>query len=118
MSSSAVKRKLSGSINGRGIKVGASPATTIHTAISGTTDGSYDEIWLWAINTSASDVALTIEYGGETNPDDYIIVKIPAKAGMIPIVPGFILQNGCVVKAFAATADVIILHGFVNRMND
>ena len=42
----AVKRKLSGSTDGMGIKIAATstPGTAIHTASSETMDGSYDEI--------------------------------------------------------------------------
>jgi hypothetical protein len=32
------------------------------------------------------------------------------------VVPGLILQNAKVVKAFAGTADVILLSGFVNAI--
>ena len=32
--------------------------------------------------------------------------------------PGFILQNGMVVKAFASVANVITLNGFVNAITD
>jgi hypothetical protein len=32
------------------------------------------------------------------------------------VIPGLILQNAKVVKAFAATADVILLTGFVNAI--
>ncbi len=44
---------LSGSTNGKGIKI-ASSSTTVHTAIAGTS--SIDEIWLYAVNSSAADV--------------------------------------------------------------
>jgi hypothetical protein len=38
------------------------------------------------------------------------------EAGLVTIIPGLILQNAKVVKAFAATADVILLSGFVNAI--
>lgn len=120
MSSSAVKRRLSGCADGKAIKVAATstPGTTIHTAVSGTTDGTYDEIWLWAFNAHTGDVVLTIEYGGTTDPDNIFKVTIPFQAGLVPVIPGLILQNEAVVKAFAGTADVITLVGFVNRITD
>ena len=119
-SSSAVKRKLSGSTDGKAIKVAqtATPGDTIHTAVAGTTAGTFDEIWLWAFNAHTTDVVLTIEFGGADAPDQNIIVTIPFKSGLIPVVPGFILQNGATVKAFAATANVITINGFVNQITD
>jgi hypothetical protein len=119
-SSSAVKRKLSGSTDGKAIKVvqTATAGDTIHTAVAGTTAGTFDEIWLWAYNGHTADVILTIEFGGATVPDQNIVVTIPFKAGLVPVVPGFILQNGMVVKAFAAVANVVTLNGFVNAITD
>lgn len=120
MSSSAVKRKLSGSTDGKAIKITqtATAGDTIHTAVSGTTAGTFDEIWLWAYNGHTADVVLTIEFGGASVPDQNIVVSIPYKSGLIPVVPGFILQNEMVVKAFAGTANVITLNGFVNSITD
>lgn len=116
----ALKRKLSGSTDGRMIKVAATatPGTTIHTAVAGTTAGTYDEIWLWAVNSSTSSVKLTIEFGGTTSPDDTIEVAIAAESGLMLIVPGFVLQNSMVVKAFASTANVVLIGGFVNSITD
>lgn len=107
---------LSGSTNGRLIKVAATstPGTTIHTAVAGA--ASIDEIWLWAINTDTSDRKLTIEYGGVASPDDLIEVIIPAESGLMLVVPGLILQNSLVVKAFAAAANVVLVGGYVNRI--
>jgi hypothetical protein len=116
----AVKRKLSGSTDGKAIKVvqTATAGDTIHTAVAGTTAGTFDEIWLWAYNGHTADVVLTIEFGGATVPDQNIVVTIPFKSGLVPVVPGFILQNGMVVKAFAATANVVTIIGFVNAITD
>ena len=116
----AVKRKLSGSTNGKPIKVAATATlgTTIHTAVAGTTPGTFDEIWLWAYNSKASAVVLTIEFGGAGVPDQNIVLTLPSKVGLVPILPGLILQNEMVVTAFADTADVITLSGFVNAITD
>jgi hypothetical protein len=111
------KQLLSGSTNGKGIKVAATSTagTTIHTAVSGTS--SIDEIWLYANNTSSSAVKLTLEWGEATAPDGNIEISIPAEgAGMVLIAPGIPLQNGLVVKAFAATTNVINIFGYVNRI--
>ena len=115
-----VKRKLSASTDGMAVKVSATstPGTLIHTAVSGTTNGTYDEVWLWAYNGHTANVVLTIEFGGPTVPDQNIVVTIPFKVGLVPVVPGLILQNGATVKAFAGTTNVITLSGFVNSMTD
>jgi len=115
-----VKRKLSGSTDGKPIKVvaTATAGTAVHTAVAGTTAGTFDEIWLWAFNSSAAAVVLTLEWGGVTVPDQNIVLSIPPQAGLILVVPGLILQNGMLVKAFAASANVITLSGFVNSMTD
>lgn len=111
------KQVLSGSTNGRGIKVAATstPGTTIHTAVSGT--ANIDEVYLYAMNTDSTDRKLTIEWGGTTSPDDLIEVTVPAESGLLLIAPGIILQNSLVIKAFAAAANVVIIHGFVNRIS-
>ena len=110
------KQLLSGSTNGKAIKVAAtsSAGTTIHTAVSGTS--SIDEVWLYATNTSSSDVKLTVEWGGTTSPDDLIEATITAEAGLTLIAPGIPLQNSLVVKAFAGTTNVVTIHGYVNRI--
>lgn len=110
------KRLLSGSTNGKAIKVAqtATAGTTIHTAVAGTSD--IDEIWLYAVNSSASSVKLTLEWGQADAPDGNIEVSIAAESGLVLVAAGLLLQNSLVVKAFAATADVILLHGYVNRI--
>ena len=117
---SFLKRKLSGSTDGKPIKVvqTATAGDTVHTAVAGTTAGTFDEIWLWAYNGHTDAVQLTIEFGGVTVPDQNIIVSLASKSGLVPIVPGLILQNGMVVKAFASTANVITISGFVNAVTD
>lgn len=116
----AVKRKLSGSTDGKAIKITqtATAGDTIHTAVAGTTAGTFDEIWLWAYNGHTAAVTLTIEFGGATVPDQNIVLNVASKSGLTPVVPGFILQNGLVVKAFASVANVITLNGFVNAITD
>ncbi len=111
------KRKLSGSVDGRGIKVAAdsSPGSLIHSALSSVAANEWDEIYIQAVNTSGSAVKLTVEWGGTNDPGDHIEVTIPAESGFSEVIPGHVLQNGAVVRAFAATANVIVLHGYVNR---
>jgi hypothetical protein len=104
---------LSGSTNGKGIKI-ASTSTAVHAAIAGTS--SIDEIWLYAVNSSAADVKLTLEWGGTTDPDDTIESTITAESGLTLIAPGIPLQNGLIVNAKGATTNVILIHGYVNRI--
>jgi hypothetical protein len=114
------KRKLSGSTDGKGIKIvqTATAGDTIHTAVAGTTVGTFDEIWLFAFNSDAAAVTLTIEYGGATAPDQNIICTLASKSGLQLIVPGLILQNTMVVKAFASAANVVTISGYVNTITD
>jgi hypothetical protein len=110
---------LSGGSDGKAVKVvaTATAGTTIHTAHS----TSIDEVWLWAYNSHTADVLLTIEFGGATAPDNNIVVTIPKSnanpaPGLVAVVPGLCLTNSLTVKAFAATANVITLSGYVNRI--
>lgn len=117
MAISIAKGKLSGSTDGRLIKVvpTGTPGTTIHTAVAGTGDDNFDELWLWAMNTDTVNRKLTIEWGGTTSPDDLIEETIPAEGGLILVVPGLILQNGVLCRAFCATANVVLIGGYVNK---
>jgi hypothetical protein len=111
------KQLLSGSTNGKAIKVAetATAGTTIHTAVSGT--ASFDEVWLYAHNSSDATVKLTLEWGEATAPDGNIEINIGAEGtGLVLVSPGLLLQNSLVVKAFAATANVVTLTGYVNRI--
>lgn len=107
---------LSGCTNGKGIKVvqTATAGDTIHTAIAGTSD--LDEIWIYAVNSSSSVVKLTLEWGEAAAPDGNIEVNIPPESGLYLITPGLLLQNELIVKAFASVTNVILIHGFVNRI--
>lgn len=115
------KVKLSGSTDGRAIKVAATSigsGTTIHTGSSTAT--TYDEIWLYAQNTDTSAIKLTIGWGGTTDPDDLIEVTVQPEAGLVCIAPGLLIKGNAttalIVKAAAATADKITIHGFVNQI--
>ena len=111
---------LSGSTGGRAIKVAAigSPGTTIHT--TGVSATIIDEIWLYAYNSSASTVQLTIEFGNTTAPDNQIKISIPATSGLTLITPGLILtgfgSSTQTIGAFAGTANVLTISGYVNRI--
>ena len=104
---------------GLAIKVAATATagTAIHTASATAT--TIDEIWLYAVNTSTSAVKLTIEWGETTAPDGNIELTVAAESGLVLVSPGLLLQGNAsakVVRAFAATANVITIHGYVNRI--
>ena len=114
------KRKLSGSTDGKAVKVvaTATPGTLLHTAVAGTTAGTFDEVWLWAWNGDTAARLLTIEFGGVTDPDNIVEVVVQPQAGWQLVVPGHILQNALVVRAFAAAASVVVCQGHVNAITD
>lgn len=109
---------LSGSTNGKPIKVvaTATAGTTLHTAVTGTT--SIDEVWLWCANTTNGALTLTVEWGGVTDPDNLLTkaYSIPANSAPTLIAPGLPLNNALVIAAFASSANVLTVTGFVNRI--
>ena len=114
------KLRLSGSTGGRPILVAATatPGTLVHaTGISATV---IDELWLYAVNTDTTDRKLTVEFGGVTAPDDLIELTIKAESGLVLLVPGLPLSgDGAAarnVRAFAASANVVTILGYVNRI--
>jgi hypothetical protein len=115
------KIPLSGSTNGKGILVAATatPGTVIHTAGAGTTN--FDEVWLYAYNSSTGPILLTVQYGGTATPDDDIKITIPSQSGLTLVVPGLILTGtgsaGNTVAAYAGTANVVTVSGYINRIS-
>jgi hypothetical protein len=115
------KALLSGSTQGKPIKVvaTATTGTTIHA--TGTSSSIIDEVWLYAYNSSTGPVLLTVEYGGTTVPDQTISITIPSTSGLTLVVPGLILTGtdpaGNTITAFAGTANVITISGYVNRIS-
>jgi len=109
------KRILSGASGGKGIFVTHTAATgkTIHTAISGGSD--IDEIWIYAVNGATASRLLTIEHG-TTSGTGNIEFTVPSQDGLYLIVPGFPMNAGNVVKAFAASGSSITIYGYVNRI--
>lgn len=109
--------KLSGSTDGKGIKVAATstPGTTIHTGPSGTTDFHMPVLYAW--NTDSSARLLTIEWGGTTDPDNTIEFDIPA-GGYVFLMEKVPIQNSLLVRGFAAAANVIIIYGHVIKVDN
>lgn len=115
------KVALSGSTQGKAIKVSAtaSTGTTIHA--TGTSSSIIDEIWLYAYNSDTGPVLLTIQYGGTTAVDNDIKITIPPQSGLTLILAGLILTGtgaaANTVYAYAGTTNVITLSGYVNRIS-
>lgn len=109
------KVKLTGSTNGRGIKVAATATagTLLHTADA----TALDEIWIYLQNNGTLEIQTTIEFGGVTVPDDNIILSVPVKSGLVLAVPGLLVTGSVVVRAFAGTANLVVAYGFVNRIS-
>ena len=113
------KIALSGSTDGKMIKVAATATagTTIHTG--STTATTFDEVWLYAVNSDTTARKLTIEWGGTASPDDLIEFTVPAEDGLYLMVPGLVIKGNAtalVVRAFCATANVVSIAGYVNRI--
>jgi len=115
------KTLLSGSTQGKAIKVvaTASTGTTIHA--TGTSATNIDEVWLYAYNSSTGPVSLTVQYGGTTAVDNDIKIDIPATSGLTLVAPGLILTGtgsaANTIAAYAGTANVITISGYVNRIS-
>jgi hypothetical protein len=110
----SVLLKLSGSTDGKNIKIAATatPGTLIHTAHA----TLLDRIFLWACNTDSADRKLTLEHGGVTAPDDISeLGALPFESGWIEVCPGLILTNSLILRGFAATANVVVVSGYVLR---
>jgi hypothetical protein len=112
---------LSGSSFGQPITVSASASTgtTIHA--TGTSASILDEVWLYANNTSTSPVLLTVQFGGTGSVQHAKPITLSPQSGDVLIVAGLPLSGtgaaATSVYAFAATASVITISGYVNRIS-
>lgn len=97
----------------------ASTGTTIHT--TGTSASIIDEVWLYANNTSTSPVLLTVQFGGTGAVQHAKPITLAPQSGDVLIVAGLPLTGtgaaASTVAAFAATASVITISGYVNRIS-
>jgi len=115
------KTLLSASAGTGGLPISVTQTATagnlIHTC--STTVGVLDEIWVYATNTSASDVVLTLEWGDGATTSN-IKYSVKAANGLYLITPGLIITGKATpytVRAFAATTAVISITGYVNRIS-
>lgn len=110
---------LSGSTNGRGIKItgtDTSSANTIHTTSS--TSGVIDEVWLYCYNSGNVSITLTLCLGGTTSPDDLANYTIPPQNGDVLVLAGECFGGGVAIKAYATTANFLVIRGYVNRITN
>lgn len=115
------KVALSGSTQGKAIKVAAtaSTGTTIHA--TDTSSSTLDEIWLYAYNSASGNVLLTVQFGDTTTPDNDIKITLPSQSGLTLVVPGLLLLGtgaaANTVYAYADTTNVVTISGYVNRIS-
>lgn len=125
--SSAIRMNLSGSVDGKPIKIAAnsSPGTLIHTATSSSTPGAggvWDEVWIWCYNSSVVTTSglplIRLQFGGTTDPDNKVEQPILMGAGNWILCNGLIIQNSLVIRAYAASPNTYIVSGYVNRITN
>jgi hypothetical protein len=115
------KQLLSASSQGQPIVVSAtsSVGTTIHS--TGISSSTIDEVWLYANNTSTSPVLLTVQFGGTGAVQHAKPITLSPQSGDVLIVAGLPLTGtgsaATTTYAFAATASVITLSGYINRIS-
>lgn len=112
------KAVLSGSVDGAPIAVTAtaSPGTTIHTGSS--TPADIHEVWLYAAGYSSSAATLTIQWGG-TSAFNQFVVAPDYGSGLMLVVPGLIIKGNetpLVIRAFASVSNVINVFGYVHTI--
>lgn len=92
----------------------ATPGDLLHTAVSGTSQ--IDEVSLDVTNTDSSARTITVEWGGVTDPDHLICkaISIPANTHM-NLIDRIPINNGNAIRAFASTANVLLITGKVAR---
>jgi len=90
----------------------ATAGTLIHTAHA----SGEDNIWLYATNSHSAAVQITVEFGGVA-AKDLIFQSIPVKpSGLVLVIPGLPLTGSTAVRVFAATANVISISGYADRI--
>jgi len=109
------KKLLSESTSGGAISVAATSTagTLIHTAVAGA--AAWDEIWIYAMNISDTEVKLTLEWSSNDTYNN-IELTIPSESGLVLVAPGLLMNGGLTLRAFAATTAVITIHGYVNAI--
>jgi len=115
------KTFLTGSADGTGILLTGTTtggAVAVHTG--STSVGTIDEVFIYASNTQATTAVNVTLLVGSGTVTDQITASIPAQDGLYQLVPGLILSGtttALVVSAYAGTASVCNLFGYVNRIS-
>lgn len=112
------KAKLSGSVGWKNILITTTSGTgdLIHTGDL----VKMHEVRLWATNTGALSVDVTIQRWGTTTQDEITVTLLP-KQWLTMVVPGWILEwNGTpyVVRADASIANVVTVWGYVHILDN
>ncbi len=111
---------LSGSTDGEGIPVtGLTPSTgtVIHTAVTGAAD-SIDEVYIRAWNSASGaprDISFAI--GPTTATGSRYTETLPSGPliGLQLVIPGLVLRNAKVIKAYVTVVGAVNIFGYVNR---
>jgi hypothetical protein len=84
---------------------------TIHTVPSG-----WDEVWLYAVNNTASNIVLVLTVTGGNE----IRTNIGAGAGLTLIVPGLTFQSGQTISGYitSGSSAAVVVYGFANRITN
>ena len=113
------KLLLSGSTDGKSVMIAAtaSPGTIVHT---GPTDPTtIDEIWLYGVGSSGTDMPVTLEWGGVATPNDHIAYTVTSQTGLHLLAPGIPLKGNStplIIRAFTNGASHVNLYGYVNTI--
>lgn len=117
--SNFAKGVLSGSVNGRPIRIAGattvSGGTLIHTALSATGSNQADEIWIWASNGLTATAQVTLRFGALSGTDQWQF-SVPPRDGLFLISPGLILNGALVCRAHSTVSNAINLVGYVNSV--
>lgn len=116
------KQTLSASTNGKAVNVTATGVSTtlIHTTLASAS--STDEVWLYATNSTTSDITFNLLYGGTDFVNDILFEGvIEAYSGSVLICPGLIARGdgttGFSVYGNSSAASGINVFGYVNRIS-
>jgi hypothetical protein len=116
------KQLLSQSTNGKSIVITASGAntTTIHTTQA--SSSVVDEVWLYATNSTTSDIMFNLLYGGTDFTTDILFEGvIEAYGGNVLLCPGLIAKGdgatGLSIYGNASVLSGINVFGYVNRIS-
>lgn len=90
--------------------------TTVYTATS--TVNTYDEVYMYVSNSSATAGTVTVAIGSTANASDCVTVDLAVEANqtMLMVIPGLRIDNGVTIKAYKDSSSTINAHLVVNRV--